>query len=63
MPLTQRNLVANCLQGRARVPGLGEGREIILIALPMFHAYGITGGLLVEGYGLTKPRRWRSATR
>lgn len=46
VPLTHRNLVANCLQGRAWVPGLVEGRETFLIALPMFHAYGITIGVL-----------------
>ena len=46
VPLTHANLVANCLQGRAWVPGLEEGRETFLIALPMFHAYGITIGVL-----------------
>ncbi|MET1039102.1 MAG: long-chain-fatty-acid--CoA ligase [Aeromicrobium sp.] len=47
VPLTHRNLVANCAQGRAWVPGLQEGRETFLVALPMFHAYGITIGVLV----------------
>lgn len=46
VPLTHRNLVANCLQGRAWVPGLEEGRETFLAALPMFHAYGLTIGVL-----------------
>jgi long-chain acyl-CoA synthetase len=46
VPLTHRNLVANCIQGRAWVPGLEEGRETFLDALPMFHAYGITIGVL-----------------
>jgi long-chain acyl-CoA synthetase len=44
--LTHRNLVANCIQGRAWVPGLEEGRETFLAALPMFHAYGLTIGVL-----------------
>jgi long-chain acyl-CoA synthetase len=46
VPLRHRNLVANCVQGRAWVPGLEEGRESFLVALPMFHAYGVTIGVL-----------------
>jgi long-chain acyl-CoA synthetase len=46
VPLTHRNLVANCLQGRAWVPGLEDGQETFLAALPMFHAYGLTIGVL-----------------
>jgi long-chain acyl-CoA synthetase len=46
VPLRHRNLVANCVQGRAWVPGLREGRETFLLPLPMFHAYGITIGVL-----------------
>ncbi len=46
VPLRHRNLVANCVQGRAWVPGLEEGREVFLVALPMFHAYGITISVL-----------------
>lgn len=46
VPLRHRNLVANCVQGRAWVPGLHEGRETFLLPLPMFHAYGITIGVL-----------------
>lgn len=42
VPLTHRNLVANCVQGEAWVPGLVRGGERYLSALPMFHAYGIT---------------------
>jgi long-chain acyl-CoA synthetase len=46
VPLRNRNLVANCVQGRAWVPGLEDGRESFLCALPMFHAYGITISVL-----------------
>ena len=47
VPLRHRNLVANVEQGRAWVPGLQEGRETFLIALPLFHAYGVTVGMLL----------------
>ncbi|MBN9643868.1 long-chain fatty acid--CoA ligase [Corynebacterium sp. CCM 8862] len=40
--LSHGNLVANILQGRSWVPGLGDDDEIMLAALPMFHAYGLT---------------------
>ncbi|MBC9733893.1 long-chain-fatty-acid--CoA ligase [Nocardioides marmotae] len=44
--LRHRNLMANCIQGRAWVAGLREGEETFLVALPLFHAYGITISLL-----------------
>ncbi len=47
MPLRHRNLVANVVQGRAWVPGLAEGEETFLLALPLFHAYGVTVGMLL----------------
>lgn len=47
VPLRHRNLVANVEQGRAWVPGLEEGRETFLLALPLFHAYGATVGMLI----------------
>ena len=47
VPLRHRNLVANVEQGRVWVPGLDEGRETFLLALPLFHAYGVTVGMLV----------------
>lgn len=50
VPLLHRNLVANVLQGRAWVPGLEAGRETFLVALPLFHAYGVTVSVLL---GLT----------
>jgi long-chain acyl-CoA synthetase len=40
--LTHRNLRANAAQGRAWVPGLQDGREVVYAALPLFHAYGLT---------------------
>ncbi|RFA12737.1 long-chain fatty acid--CoA ligase [Subtercola boreus] len=40
--LTHFNLHANALQGRAWLPGLEEGREVVYGVLPMFHAYGLT---------------------
>ncbi|GAA1702999.1 long-chain-fatty-acid--CoA ligase [Microcella alkalica] len=40
--LSHRNLRANAAQGRAWVPGLSEGAEVVYAALPMFHAYGLT---------------------
>jgi long-chain acyl-CoA synthetase len=40
--LTHRNLGANAAQGRAWVPGLVEGEEVVYAVLPMFHAYGLT---------------------
>ncbi len=47
VPLLHRNLVANVEQGRAWVPGLKEGSETFLLALPLFHAYGVTVGMLI----------------
>ena len=47
VPLRHRNLVANVEQGRAWVPGLEEGCEVFLLALPLFHAYGVTVGMLL----------------
>lgn len=40
--LTHGGLVANLLQGKAWVPGLGDQPERLLGALPFFHAYGLT---------------------
>ena len=47
VPLLHRNLVANVVQGRAWVPGLEEGKESFLVALPLFHAYGVTVSVLL----------------
>lgn len=40
--LTHRNLRANAAQGRAWMPGLLDGQEVIYAVLPLFHAYGLT---------------------
>lgn len=40
--LTHRNLLANAVQGRAWVPGLQDGEEVVYAVLPLFHAYGLT---------------------
>jgi long-chain acyl-CoA synthetase len=40
--LTHRNLRANAAQGRAWVPGLSDGEEVIYALLPLFPAYGLT---------------------
>jgi long-chain acyl-CoA synthetase len=40
--LTHRNLRSNAAQGRAWVPGLVDGEEVVYAVLPLFHAYGLT---------------------
>ncbi len=40
--LTHSNLRSNAAQGRAWVPGLVDGEEVIYAVLPLFHAYGLT---------------------
>ena len=42
--LSHRNLIANLRQGLEWVEGLGKGEkpEVMLAALPIFHAYGLT---------------------
>lgn len=40
--LTHRNLRANAAQGRAWMPGLIDGHEVVYAVLPLFHAYGLT---------------------
>lgn len=40
--LTHRNLRANAAQGRAWLPGMADGDEVIYAVLPLFHAYGMT---------------------
>jgi long-chain acyl-CoA synthetase len=40
--LTHRNLRANAAQGRAWMPGLLDGEEVVYAVLPLFHAYGLT---------------------
>ncbi|WP_100814356.1 long-chain-fatty-acid--CoA ligase [Microbacterium lacus] len=40
--LSHRNLRANAAQGRAWLPGLHDGEEVVYAVLPLFHAYGLT---------------------
>ena len=44
--LTHRNLLANLTQINAWVPSLKPGEEKLLLALPAFHVYGMTVGML-----------------
>ncbi len=45
--LTHYNLVANTYQLLAWVPGLTPGQEKMLMAIPAFHVYGMTVGMLL----------------
>src|SRR5690606_2794998 len=47
VPLRHRNLVANVVQGQAWVSGMVPGRESVMVALPLFHAYGVTVSVLL----------------
>jgi long-chain acyl-CoA synthetase len=40
--LSHRNLRSNAAQGRAWVPTLKDGEEVVYGVLPLFHAYGLT---------------------
>lgn len=40
--LSHRNLRSNAAQGRAWLPGLQDGEEVVYAVLPLFHAYGLT---------------------
>ena len=42
---THRNLVANTLQIKSWLPSVQEGGEIVLMAIPMFHVYGMVAGM------------------
>ena len=44
--LTHGNLVANAFQTRLWVPDMRTGHEVLLGALPLWHAYGLTSVLL-----------------
>ena len=43
--LSHANILANCAQLAARVPF--SGQDIVFNALPLFHSFGLTGGLLL----------------
>lgn len=40
-----RNVVANTLQIRSWMTGLEEGREVVLMGIPLFHVYGMVAGM------------------
>jgi long-chain acyl-CoA synthetase len=41
-----RNLVANALQIRSWIVNADEGKEVTLMAIPLFHVYGMVAGML-----------------
>jgi long-chain acyl-CoA synthetase len=41
-----RNLVANSLQIRSWMVGAEDGKEIVLMSIPLFHVYGMVAGML-----------------
>jgi len=41
-----RNLVANALQIRMWMPSAEDGKETVLMAIPLFHVYGMVAGML-----------------
>jgi len=41
-----RNLVANVLQSRSWMTNAVEGNEVVLMALPLFHVFGMVAGML-----------------
>jgi long-chain acyl-CoA synthetase len=41
-----RNLVANALQIRSFLPTAVDGKETVLMAIPLFHVYGMVAGML-----------------
>lgn len=51
--LTHYNLVANAHMLKAWLPGVAEGKEVVICALPIFHSYGQTVcmnvGILLAG--------------
>jgi len=49
--LTHRNIHANALQGRAWFVDAVEGEEIMMLTLPVFHAFGMTVGMNL-GYAI-----------
>jgi long-chain acyl-CoA synthetase len=40
-----RNIVANALQIRTWMPGAIDGKEVFLMAIPLFHVYGMVAGM------------------
>jgi long-chain acyl-CoA synthetase len=42
-----RNLVANAIQARSWMTNADEGHEIVLMAIPLFHVFGMVAGMLL----------------
>ncbi len=42
---SHRNLVANSLMMQAWIPNAVEGQEVVILAIPMFHVYGMVIGM------------------
>ncbi|GMV32746.1 MAG: long-chain fatty acid--CoA ligase [Chloroflexi bacterium CFX1] len=40
-----RNIVANTLQIKSWMTGLDEGKEVVLMGIPLFHVYGMVAGM------------------
>ncbi len=40
-----RNIVANALQIRSWMPTAVDGKEVVLMAIPLFHVYGMVAGM------------------
>jgi len=40
-----RNVVANTLQIKSWMTGLEEGKEVVLMGIPLFHVYGMVAGM------------------
>jgi long-chain acyl-CoA synthetase len=45
-----RNLVANAIQIRSWMPNAVDGKEVVLMAIPLFHVYGLVAGMLFAIY-------------
>ena len=43
--MTHRNLVANAYQCKLWLPKLEMGNEVFMMAIPIFHSYGMTAGM------------------
>jgi long-chain acyl-CoA synthetase len=43
--LTHRNMVANAYQCKGWLPQLKDGQEVFMVAIPIFHCYGMTVGM------------------
>jgi long-chain acyl-CoA synthetase len=41
-----RNIIADTLQIKSWMPGLKDGGEVVLMAIPLFHVYGMVAGML-----------------